>query len=88
MLPWEGATNPGCRVSPHDTLPIMSLKNAAFLALIGTILSTVLLGYDFITACLNVMRGLIPAVTIFAALIYAFVSLTLAVFFFVFYKRS
>ncbi len=66
----------------------MSLKNAAFLALIGTILTTILLLYDLVSAILNVTQGLVPAVTIFPLLIYSFASLTVAVFFFVFHRQS
>jgi hypothetical protein len=66
----------------------MSLKNAAFLALIGTIQTTILLLYDLVSAILNVMNGLVPAMTIFPLLIYSFASLTLAVFFFVFHRQS
>jgi hypothetical protein len=66
----------------------MSVKSAAFLALIGTILTTVLLVYRLIFDVLNVMRGLIPLDTLFPAIIYAFASLALAVFFFVFHKQS
>jgi hypothetical protein len=66
----------------------MSLKNAAFLALIGTVLTTILLLYDLISAIMNVMNGLVPAMTIFPLLIYSFASLTAAVFFFVFHKQS
>lgn len=66
----------------------MSLKNAAFLALIGTILTTILLVYDLVSAILNVTQGLVPAMTIFPLLIYAFASLTVAVFFFVFHRQS
>jgi hypothetical protein len=66
----------------------MSLKNAAFLALIGTILTTLLLVYNLITTILNVTQGLVPAVNLFPLLIYAFASLTLAVFFYVFHKQS
>ena len=66
----------------------MSLKNAAFLALIGTILTTVLLVYNLIFSVLNVIRGLIPLDTLFSTLIYAFASLTVAVFFFVFHKQN
>jgi len=66
----------------------MSLKNAAFLALIGTVLSTILLLYNLVSTILNVMQGLVPAMTIFPLLIYSFASLTLAVFFFVFYRQS
>jgi hypothetical protein len=66
----------------------MTLKNAALLAVIGTVLVTVLLVWDFIFSLLNVMRGLIPAVTLFSSIIYAFGALTVAVFFFVFHKAQ
>ncbi len=66
----------------------MTLKNAAFLALIGTILTTVLLVYNLVSAILNVTQGLVPAITIFPLLIYSFASLTVAVFFFVFHKQN
>ena len=66
----------------------MNLKNAAFLALIGTILTTVLLVYNLVSAILNVTQGLVPAMTIFPLLIYSFASLTVAVFFFVFHRQS
>ena len=66
----------------------MTLKNAALLALIGTVLVTVLLVWDLIFNLLNVMRGLVPAVTLFSSLIYAFGALTVAVFFFVFHKAQ
>jgi uncharacterized protein YybS (DUF2232 family) len=66
----------------------MTLKSAAFLALIGTILTTILLVYNFVFAVLNVMRGLIPLDTLLTSLIYAFASVTLMVFFYVFHKRS
>jgi len=68
--------------------PTMTLKNAALLALIGTVLVTVLLVWDLIFNLLNVMRGLVPAVTLFSSLIYAFGALTVAVFFFVFHKKQ
>ncbi len=66
----------------------MNIKSAAFLALIGTILATVLLVYNLVSAVLNVTQGLVPAVTIFPLLIYSFASLTLVVFFFVFHRQS
>jgi hypothetical protein len=66
----------------------MNIKSAAFLALIGTLLTTILLVYNFITAVLNVTRGLIPLDTLLSTTIYAFASLTLTVFFFVFHKQS
>jgi hypothetical protein len=66
----------------------MTLKNAALLALIGMILVTALLVWDFISDVLNVVGGLVPAVKLFSSLIYAFGSFTVAVFFFVFHKSN
>jgi hypothetical protein len=68
--------------------PTMTLKNAALLALVGTILMTALLVRNFVFTLLNVLRDLVPAVTLFSSLIYAFGSLTVAVFFFVFHKAQ
>jgi hypothetical protein len=67
---------------------IMTLKNAALLALIGTILITVLLVWRFVDNFLNVLRGLVPAVTLFSSLIYAFACLSVAVFFYVFHRAQ
>ncbi len=66
----------------------MTLKSAAFLAFLGTILATVLLVWDFIFDALNVLRGLIPAVRLFSSVIYAFAALAVAIFFFVFQKEQ
>jgi len=64
----------------------MTLKNAALLALIGTILMTALLVWNFVVTLLNVMRDLVPVVTLFSSLIYAFGCFSVAVFFFVFHR--
>jgi hypothetical protein len=66
----------------------MTLKSAALLALIGTILATALLVWDLIFNVLNVLRGLVPAVILFSSLIYAFGAFSVAVFFFVFHKTQ
>ena len=66
----------------------MSLKSAAFLALIGMILVTILRLYDLISTITNVMGGLVPAITLVSSLIYAFASLSLAAYFFVLHKQS
>jgi multidrug efflux pump subunit AcrB len=68
--------------------PSMTLKNAAMLALVGTLLLTILLAIDFILSTLNVMRGLIPATAFLTSLIYAFAALTVTVFFYVFHKAQ
>jgi hypothetical protein len=66
----------------------MNLKTASFLAMIGTILLTILLVYDFVSDLLNVINGLTPAVRLVSSLICAFASLSVAIFFFVFHKQS
>jgi hypothetical protein len=66
----------------------VTLRNAAFLALIGTILVAALRVWNLIFNILNVVRGLVPATLFFSSLIYAFASLSVAIFFFVFYRRQ
>jgi hypothetical protein len=66
----------------------MTLKNAALLALIGTILMTALLLWTFVFNFLNVLRGLVPAAMLLSSFIYAFGCLTVAVFFFVFHRAQ
>jgi hypothetical protein len=66
----------------------MTLKNAALLALLGTILITALMVWRFVATFLNVLRGLVPAVTLFSSLIYAFACFSVAVFFYVFHRAQ
>jgi hypothetical protein len=61
--------------------PSMTLKNAALLASIGTILMTALSVWTFILTLLNVLRDLVPAVTVFQSFIYAFGCFGVMVFF-------
>jgi hypothetical protein len=68
--------------------PTMTLKNAALLALIGTVLTTALLVWNFVFNLLNLLRGLVPAVTLFQSFIYAFGCFSLAVFFYVFHRAQ
>ena len=68
--------------------PTMTLKGAALLALIGTVLITAFLIWTFVFHFLNVLRGVEPAVVLFSALVYAFACFTLAVFFFVFHRSQ
>ena len=68
--------------------PTMALKNAALLALIGTILMTAVLVWNFVFTVLNVLRGAVAAVTLFQSLIYAFGCFSLMVFFFVFHRAQ
>jgi hypothetical protein len=66
----------------------MSLKSAAFFALIGMILVSILRLYDLVSTIINVTGGLVPAIALLSSLIYAFASLGLAAFLFVFHKQS
>ena len=69
-------------------MPAMTLKNAALLALIGTILITALFVWDFVFNVLNVLRGLIPAIMLLSSFIYAFACFSVAVFFYVFHRAQ
>ena len=62
----------------------MTLKNAAFLALIGTALLTILMAADFINTVLGVVRDVSPAMALLRSLVYLLASLTATVFFYVF----
>ncbi len=66
----------------------MSLKNAVLLALIGTILLTVLVLANFITTILGVIRDVIPAMALLTSLVHLFASLSVLVFFYVFYRKQ
>jgi hypothetical protein len=68
--------------------PTMTLKNAALLALIGTILATVLLVWTFVLTFVNVLRGLTPPALLFPWFVYAFACFSMAVFFYVFQKTQ
>jgi len=64
----------------------MTPKNAVLLALIGTILATVLLVWTFVSTFVNVLRGLAPPAMLFPWFVYAFACFSTAVFFCAFYK--
>jgi hypothetical protein len=68
--------------------PTMTLKNAALLALIGTILMTALLVWQFVFNFLNLLRGLVPAVMLFSSFIYAVGCFSVMVFFYVFHRAQ
>jgi hypothetical protein len=68
--------------------PTMSLKNAALLGLIGTVLLTVLVVAHFITTILGVIRDVIPAMALLTSLVHLFASLSVLVFFYVFYRKQ
>jgi hypothetical protein len=66
----------------------MTLKNAAFLALIGMTLATILLVAGFIGDVLGVVRGLIPGMRLLTSFIYLFAGLSLVLFLYAYHKAQ
>jgi len=68
--------------------PTKTLKNAALLALVGTIVMTVLLVWNFVSNFLNVLRGVDAPVVLFSSFIYAFGCFSVAAFFYVCHRAQ
>ncbi|HEX6895514.1 MAG TPA: hypothetical protein VF146_09585 [Bryobacteraceae bacterium] len=66
----------------------MSVKTAAFMAAVGMILLSALTVFDLFQNLAAIIRGLVPAVILFRWLVYAFATITVAVYLFVAYKRQ
>jgi Na+/melibiose symporter-like transporter len=66
----------------------MTLKNAAFFALIGMALLTVLLAVGFIRDVSALLAGAVAAITVLIEFINLLASLSVAVFLYVFYKAQ
>jgi len=66
----------------------MSMKNAAFLALIGTLVLMILLALDFIKTLSGVLNDVVPAMALLRSLVYLLASLSVAVFFYVFHRAQ
>jgi len=66
----------------------MNLKSAAFLALVGMILLTLLVIADFINVVQGVLRDLIPAMMLLRSIIYLLASLGLTVFLWAFHRAQ
>ena len=65
--------------------PYMTLKNVAFLALIGMLLLTLLLAVDFIRTVSGVMNDVVPAMALLRSLVYLLASISVTAFFYVFH---
>jgi len=72
----------------RDYTTTMNLKSAAFLALLGMILLTVLLIGDFITVVKGILHDVIPAVMLLRSIIYLLASLGLTIFLWVFHRTQ
>ena len=66
----------------------MNLKNAAFFALIGMTLLTILLAAGFIRDVSSLLADAIAAMAVLISLIHLLASLSVAVFLYVFYKAQ
>jgi hypothetical protein len=66
----------------------MNLRSAAFLALVGMILLTLLMIADFINVVQGVLRDLIPAMTLFRSIIYLLASVGLTIFLWAFHRTQ
>ena len=66
----------------------MNLKNAAFFAFIGMALLTILLAVGFIRDFSALLAGAIAAMALLISLIHLLTGLSVAVFFYVFYKSQ
>ena len=66
----------------------MTLKNAAFIALLGMVLLGILLLADFLRTVSGIMRDLVPMVALVRSSVYLLACLSLIVFFYVFQKRQ
>jgi hypothetical protein len=66
----------------------MTLKSAAFFALIGMILLTVLLALGFIRDVSAILAGAIAAMALLKSLIHLLASLSVTVFLYVFHKAQ
>ena len=66
----------------------MTLKNVALLALLGTLLLTIVVAFDFVKVASGVLRDIVPPVTLLRSLIYLFASVSVTVFFYVFSKAQ
>jgi hypothetical protein len=66
----------------------MNLKTASLLALVGTVLLTILLAVNFVRDVLAVADGLIPLMSLLSPLVYLIAALCVTVFFFVFHRSQ
>jgi hypothetical protein len=66
----------------------MTLKSASFLALIGTLLVTVLVAVHFFDTVAGVSRGIVPAIAIVPCVIYLFAGIAVTAFLWTFHKSQ
>ncbi len=73
---------------PSSYTAPMSLKTAAFFALVGMILLTVVVALGFLRDLTAFARDAVAAMTLLVSLIHLLASLAVTVFFFVFFRAQ
>ena len=66
----------------------MTMRSAAFWALLGAVLVAIVLVVGFVLDLLNAVRGLVPALRLVTSFIYAFASVTAVLFLCVFRRAQ
>jgi hypothetical protein len=66
----------------------MTMRSAAFWALLGAVLVAIVLVVGFVLDLLNAVRGLVPALRLITSFIYAFASVTAVLFLGVFRRAQ
>jgi hypothetical protein len=66
----------------------MTLKSASFLAMIGTLLVTILVAVHFADTIAGVVRGIVPAIEVVPCIVYLFAGIAVTAFFWVFSRTQ
>ena len=66
----------------------MTLKNASFLALIGTSILALCALWNLLSNLAGIAQGVLPPIVLFSGLIHAFGYVTLALFFYAYYSAQ
>ena len=66
----------------------MTLKKASFLAMIGTLLVTILVAVHFFDTIVGVSRGIVPVMALVPCVVYFFAGVAMTCFFWAFYRSQ
>ena len=66
----------------------MTLKKASFLAMIGTLLVTILVAVHFFDTIVGVSRGIVPAMALVPCVVYFFAGIAVTAFFWAFNRSQ
>jgi hypothetical protein len=66
----------------------MTLKNASFLAFVGTLLVTILVGVHFFNTLVGVLHDVVPTMALVPCLVYFLASIAVTAFFWIFHRSQ